>query len=407
VRVQPIVEFGNFRFDLEARLLTRGSQYLDVSPKALEVFAVLVKNAGRVVSKNDLLDIVWPDTPVEEGNLAVHIFTLRRALAEGAGTASYIETIPRRGYRFAAPMSRVREASASISERELCGIAEHYLQQQTTEACRRAARAYRQCIAHEPGSAKARAGLANTALFRFVLGDLRRDETTMRAETLLRAANEIDPLCAGVHLSRSRLLWLCDWRWDKAQEELQRAFEAANDRETRAVVRAWQGFDLAVRGESQRGLTELRQSSGACPLSTFVWRMFADAYFLARDFPGCLAVSRQALQLHPGCCLLHRSLGKALTAVGEYNQARRCFQRALVLSNQPQAGLLGEMAYLDAVAGKRDRAVAFLSHLEQQPGRQRVSNVLLAEIHTGLGTNSEPWTTLRKRALHGIGLSQG
>ena len=77
--------------------------------------AVLVRNARRVVLKADLLDIAWPGTSVEEGNLAVHIFALRQALGENASNAEYIETIPKRCYRFAAPILRVREHSASPS----------------------------------------------------------------------------------------------------------------------------------------------------------------------------------------------------------------------------------------------------------------------------------------------------
>ena len=96
-----IVQFGNFRFDAERGLLTHGAECLELSPKALQVLAVLVKDAGQVVSKDDLLDIIWPDTPVEEGNPAVHVFALRRALGEFSGTAAYIETIPKGGYRFA------------------------------------------------------------------------------------------------------------------------------------------------------------------------------------------------------------------------------------------------------------------------------------------------------------------
>ena len=104
VRLQPILQFGSFQFDPEVPLLTRGDRSLELSPKALQVLAVLVRNAGRVVSKDDLLNIVWPDTMVEEGNLAVHIFALRRALGTDTTAAGYIETVPKRGYRFAAPV---------------------------------------------------------------------------------------------------------------------------------------------------------------------------------------------------------------------------------------------------------------------------------------------------------------
>ncbi len=244
MRLHPIVQFGDFHFDPEAPLLTRGSRSLDLSPKALQVLAVLVRNPGRVVSKDDLLNIVWPDTVVEEGNLAVHIFALRKALRTGATTAEYIETVPKRGYRFVAPLSPVLETgTAASTNRELdrCGIAAYYVQQQTVDGCRRAAAEYRECLKSEPGNAKARAGLANTLLLRFVLGDLSRDDAVPRAKALLQEASRIDSACADVHVSRSRLLCLGEWQWESAQEELEYALELAGNDETRSIVWAWQG----------------------------------------------------------------------------------------------------------------------------------------------------------------------
>ena len=72
-------------------------------------------------------------------------------------------------------------------------MAGYYLQQQTADGCRRAAAEYRECLQREPHNAKAKAGLAGTLMFRFVLGDLSRDEAVPRARTLLEEANQIDP----------------------------------------------------------------------------------------------------------------------------------------------------------------------------------------------------------------------
>lgn len=101
-----MIEFGDFRFEPAIPLLTRNTRSVDIAPKALEILAVLVENAGQVVGKDDLLSIVWPDQVVEEGNLAVYISALRKVLGETGGRTEYIETIPKRGYRFATPVSR-------------------------------------------------------------------------------------------------------------------------------------------------------------------------------------------------------------------------------------------------------------------------------------------------------------
>jgi DNA-binding winged helix-turn-helix (wHTH) protein len=126
---------------------------LEVSPKALEVLAVLARNAGQVVSKDDLLNIVWPGAAVEEGNLAVHIFALRRALGAGTTAAEYIETVPKRGYRFVAPLDSVRESNPDASEslqRDRYSMASCFLQQQTVDGCKRAAEEYRACLRISP-----------------------------------------------------------------------------------------------------------------------------------------------------------------------------------------------------------------------------------------------------------------
>ena len=385
VRAQTIVRFGEFGFDPEAGLLTQGNHRLSVAPKALAVLAVLVRNAGSVVSKDDLLSSVWPEGPVEEGNLAVHIFSLRRTLG-----GSLIETVPRRGYRFAAPVFPGQP-------QEPCSIAEHCLQQQTIGGCRRAENLYRKCLAADPGSVKGRVGLANAMMFRAVLGGLSREDVAPRAEALLQAASAIDPDNAGVHLSRSRLLHLFQWQWQQAREQLERAFETAGPGDLQPVIGAWRGFDLVARGELQQGIRELSRSSEACPLSTFIWRMLADAHFLARDFTGCVAVGREALELHPGCCLLYRSLGRGLTALGEYDDARSQFRRANVVSGSPQIAVLADIAYLDAVAGNRDHAAAFLGRQQRQPGH--VSRVLMAEICSAMGNKERALEYLEEACL--------
>src|SRR5688572_24057268 len=96
---QPL-QFGPFSLDRMERVLRREGQPVPLRPKDFEMLLVLVENSGRIVEKDELLKQVWPDAFVEEGNLSHHIFTLRKALGEGDEESRYIETVPRRGYRF-------------------------------------------------------------------------------------------------------------------------------------------------------------------------------------------------------------------------------------------------------------------------------------------------------------------
>jgi len=99
-------EFGLFRFDPAERVLYRGAQRVPLSPKVADTLFVLLTHHGRVVEKNELMQLVWPDTFVEEGGLARNISALRKALGGDAEGSGYIETIPKRGYRFVAPLGK-------------------------------------------------------------------------------------------------------------------------------------------------------------------------------------------------------------------------------------------------------------------------------------------------------------
>lgn len=102
--------FDAFILDEEARTLQREGEAVALTPRAFEMLLVLLRRAGEPLSKEDLLTQVWPDAFVEEANLAVHISMLRKTLGERPGGGQYIETLPRRGYRFAAAVRELDEA---------------------------------------------------------------------------------------------------------------------------------------------------------------------------------------------------------------------------------------------------------------------------------------------------------
>ncbi len=104
--------FGDMLLDVREGLLLRNGQPVPVTPKAIETLIVLVENSGHVCTKEELMRRVWPDSFVEENNLSQNISQLRKALGESGDTTSqYIETVPRRGYRFKVPVT-VREGLA-------------------------------------------------------------------------------------------------------------------------------------------------------------------------------------------------------------------------------------------------------------------------------------------------------
>jgi serine/threonine-protein kinase len=105
VAESPLYEFGPFRLDGSRRVLWRDGEVVPLTPKALDVLVALVEQQGKVVTKSELMDKVWPDTFVEEANLTVNVSALRKALGDDDGKP-FIQTLARRGYRFAAEVRR-------------------------------------------------------------------------------------------------------------------------------------------------------------------------------------------------------------------------------------------------------------------------------------------------------------
>ena len=102
LQTQHLLEFGEFRLDLLERRLQRGDAVISITPKVFDTLQVLVENAGHLVEKDELMQRIWHDRFVEESNLAFNIKMLRKALGDDAASPRFIETVPRRGYRFVA-----------------------------------------------------------------------------------------------------------------------------------------------------------------------------------------------------------------------------------------------------------------------------------------------------------------
>lgn len=119
-QARVIYQFGPYRLDSAQHLLFRDDLVISLAPNAAETLVVLVENHGRLVEKDELMKAVWPDTFVEEANLTVHISALRKLFQDQSHPEGYIETIPRRGYRFVAP---VVERAVAIGAASDAGLA--------------------------------------------------------------------------------------------------------------------------------------------------------------------------------------------------------------------------------------------------------------------------------------------
>jgi DNA-binding winged-HTH domains len=113
-QMKQLYEFGYFTLDPAESRLLRNGQPVPLKPKVLETLLVLIENSGHVTEKKELMQRLWPDSFVEEANLAVNISQLRKVLGDDENGEHFIETVPKRGYRFTAQVTKVLAERADL-----------------------------------------------------------------------------------------------------------------------------------------------------------------------------------------------------------------------------------------------------------------------------------------------------
>src|SRR5690348_4449395 len=112
--LREVYEFGPFHADADRGILVRDGEVVPLTPKTFQILLVLLRRGQEVVTKDELMQAVWPDTFVEEANLSRNIFMLRKALGESPQDHRYIVTVPGRGYRLAESVNLVPDRELSI-----------------------------------------------------------------------------------------------------------------------------------------------------------------------------------------------------------------------------------------------------------------------------------------------------
>lgn len=119
LETKALYEFGSFQFDPADHLLLSAGNPVSLTPKAFEILFVLVQNGNRLTTKEWLMNKVWPNSFVEEANLTVNISALRKVLGETPDGQQYIETVPKKGYRFVVPVTEVQDESLPIPDQSV------------------------------------------------------------------------------------------------------------------------------------------------------------------------------------------------------------------------------------------------------------------------------------------------
>ena len=194
-------EFGSFRLDTAEHLLLQDGRPVPLKPKVFDLLLELVTNSSHVLTKDELMKQIWPDSFVEEHNLAVSISTLRKALGEDHSEQPFIETVPRRGYRFVAGVREVWDESADM--RSGSNVRAHVKKEASVRAKSIAALPFKHIGAKAAEEEYLGLGLADALITR--LSNLR--QIVVRPTSAVRRYDgEQDPVAAGRELRVSAVL---------------------------------------------------------------------------------------------------------------------------------------------------------------------------------------------------------
>lgn len=138
-------EFDEFRIEVEERRLTRNGEAVALNSRDFDILLALVERSGQTVDKNALMDMVWADTFVEEGNLSRHVSTLRKILNDDPRGQRFIKTVPKRGYRFTADVREVVETLDTFAREDITR-ARVVVREEVTESTHRASFLWRPAL---------------------------------------------------------------------------------------------------------------------------------------------------------------------------------------------------------------------------------------------------------------------
>jgi DNA-binding winged helix-turn-helix (wHTH) protein/Tfp pilus assembly protein PilF len=370
------VRFGPFRFHPATGELDRNGVRVALQDTPARLLAELIAKTETLCTREELCARLWPGALYLDfdNNLNNAVARLRQALNDAS--AYYIETIPRRGYRFTAPIAYELPVSPQVSAaRQALRKAWHFRNRITLRDLWRAAAYFEQAISTEPDCAEAHAGLSDVyvLLGDDVLGGLSATDALAHAEQAARQALQLDPHSAIAHTSLAMIDWRLRWDWRTAEERFHQAIAFDSGHAT-----TWQYYSwlLQASGRGAQAREAMLRALELAPTSSFVSANVGWMLYLDRRHTEAIAHLRETVELDENYALAHLPLGFALQQSGRLPQALAHFRFGLARTGDSYYRAVYAQAL--AEAGFQDKASAILS-------APKVTSYHRAMIHASLG----------------------
>lgn len=326
--------FGAFVLDVAERRLSREGRDIGLPPKAHDLLVALVRRAGHLVTKRELLEAVWPDAFVEEGIIAVHVSTLRKALGDDRRSSAYIQTVARTGYRFIAhvqvdhaiAVARHGAGSGTVlpvltpsspEVYELVGRGRAHLLTASRLQVPQAIEAFDAAIAIDPTYAPAHAGLALACCAQAEQRLVGPADGFARARASALRALAMDGTNADAQVALGAVMFFGEWDWTGAERSFQRALDLSPGH---TQARVLYGRLLDALGRFDDGLAMKLRALEWDPLSPSVHLAIALSHWNQRRYDESIRWATKTLDLDPEHLLAREFLAGAHWKLGNFDR---------------------------------------------------------------------------------------
>lgn len=447
-RSDNIYEFEDFHLDAAHLLLYQNGRQISLAPKVVETLLALVERHGEVLSKDELMEIVWADSIVEESNLSQNLYLLRKILNETADGKPLIETLKRRGYRFngdvlciepetaknfspdnnqsAAPEISINNhhsgverqgsvpasADRKINEPGKSETGDYHFQisepADAFQACQLARIHYQRlsppdliksrvllekAIRLDAGYAPAYVAFAEQSITEAIVGLRAPAECFAGAKDAIARASELNANSAEFYAAAGYADLICDWNFTEAGRNLRKSLEINSHH---AYGNNYLGQVFMFQRRFDEAETYLRRARKIEPTNLYHRGALMINFFLARNYQKLIEESEKTLALYPQFinaaqmrCWALEQTGRAAGAVAEYEK---------ILSEPHGEFARRWIGYAYALVGDEENARATAAKLTAESREHYVSPIYLAMLYAGLNESAESCFYLEKAA---------
>ena len=392
---ETVLAFGNYRLDERRSQLLCDGVVVPLPYKAFSLLRTLVRRAGEVVSRDELAKLVWEDKPISDATVTQHIFMLRSVLKERSHDGLFIATVPRRGYRFIAPVREVTKAESDFAfeDRNVYRAlikGRYYLERSNENGYKRALECFREALELDPNSALAHVGIANAYYDlgsyqycdpRAAFGEARK--AALRAVEIDPSSYDAERILGAIHL------WH-DWDFAQADARISRALILSPEHAPSLNAATWLSIAMV---QLDRALRSAQSALLLNPSSLRLQATLGIVYQCLREPQDAISHFRTLLDMDENFTLARYYLGSALLQGGAIDEGLRELQAVVQVDRSVQS--LSALAYAYAVHGEVHPAEDLLQELYRMAKTRYVSSYSIAIPLVGLRRLGEALTALK------------